>query len=46
MDAGDRFELPMLQAYETEVVASLPAIIVRNRENHPTHSESALQYVH
>ena len=27
MDAGDRFELPMLRAYETEVVATLPAML-------------------
>ena len=26
LDAGDRFELPMLRAYETEVVTTLPAI--------------------
>ena len=27
LDAGDRFELPMHLAYETGVVATLPAII-------------------
>jgi len=28
LDAGDRFELPMHLAYETGVVATLPAIIL------------------
>jgi len=28
LDAGDRFELPMHRAYETGVVASLPAVII------------------
>lgn len=27
MVAGDRFELPMLLAYETEVVTTLPALL-------------------
>ena len=33
MEAGDRFELPMHLAYETGVVASLPAICGAPRQN-------------
>ena len=33
LEAGDRFELPMHLAYETGVVASLPAICGAPRQN-------------
>lgn len=39
MDAGDGFEPPMLRAYETEVLATLPAIkmVSDGRIELPTH---------
>ena len=44
--AGDRFELPMLLAYETEVVTALPAIETGSRSRDRTYDQLINSQLH